>query len=38
MHRPVGAAKNKKRYPTVCIPVSPEIIAALEVGSDVEVS
>lgn len=29
---------KKKRYPSVTIPVSPEIIAALEVGGDVEVT
>lgn len=35
---PVESSKKKrKRYPTVCIPVSPEIIAALEVEGDVEV-
>lgn len=30
-------SKKEKTYPSVCIPVSPEIIAALEVGGDVEV-
>lgn len=30
-------AKKKKTYPTVTIPVSPEIIAALEVGKPVTV-
>ena len=30
--------KKQKRYPTVSIPVSPEIIAALEVGGQVEVT
>jgi hypothetical protein len=35
---PAKGEKNKKRYPTVNIPVSPEIIAALEVGGDVEVT
>jgi hypothetical protein len=36
----VGASstKKKKRYPSVAIPVSPEIIAALEVGGQVEVT
>jgi hypothetical protein len=29
--------KGEKRYPSVTIPVSPEIIAALEVGGDVVV-
>jgi hypothetical protein len=29
---PGKGEKNKKRYPSVTIPVSPEIIAALEVG------
>lgn len=29
--------KKEKRYPSVTIPVSPEIIAALEVGGDVVV-
>lgn len=29
--------KKEKRYPSVTIPVSPEIIAALEVGDDVVV-
>lgn len=33
-----SARKKEKRYPTVCIPVSPEIIAALEVGGEVEVT
>lgn len=32
-----SAKKKEKRYPTVYIPVSPEIIAALEVGSQVVV-
>lgn len=32
-----SAKKGKKSYPTVCIPVSPEIIAALEVGKPVTV-
>jgi hypothetical protein len=32
-----SSKKKEKRYPTVCIPVSPEIIAALEVGSKVTV-
>jgi hypothetical protein len=31
------ARKKEKRYPTVTVPVSPEIIAALEVGGDVVV-
>jgi hypothetical protein len=35
---PGKGEKNKKRYPTVNIPVSPEIIAALKVGGDVEVT
>jgi hypothetical protein len=30
--------KKQKRYPTVSIPVSPEIIATLEVGGQVEVT
>jgi len=30
--------KKEKTYPTVSIPVSPEIIAALEVGGQVEVT
>src|SRR4051812_10215441 len=34
---PGKGEKNKKRYPSVTIPVSPEIIAALEVGGDVVV-
>jgi hypothetical protein len=39
MAMPESSAKKKeKRYPTVCIPVSPEIIAALEVGGEVEVT
>lgn len=33
-----SARKKEKRYPTVTVPVSPEIIAALEVGGDVEVT
>ena len=36
---PVESRKKKeKRYPTVCIPVSKEIIAALEVGNQVTVT
>lgn len=30
--------KNEKRYPTVYIPVSPEIIAALKIDGEVEVT
>ncbi len=30
--------KNKKTYPSVTLPVSPEIIAALEVGENIEVT
>jgi hypothetical protein len=30
--------KSEKRYPTVSIPVSPEIIAAFEVGEDAEIT
>lgn len=33
-----SAEPNKKTYPSVCIPVSPEIIAALEVGAPVTVT
>lgn len=33
-----SSKKKEKRYPSVTIPVSPEIIAALEVGGDVEVT
>lgn len=33
-----SSTKKEKRYPTVSIPVSPEIIAALEVGGQVEVT
>ena len=29
--------KAKKRYPTVCVPASPEMIAALEVGGPVTI-
>lgn len=32
-----SSKKKEKRYPSVSIPVSPEIIAALEVGGDVVV-
>ena len=32
-----GPTKRKKTYPSVSIPVSPEIIAALEVGKPVTV-
>jgi hypothetical protein len=32
-----SSRKKEKRYPTVTVPVSPEIIAALEVGGDVVV-
>lgn len=32
-----GPKKKQKRYPSVYIPVSPEIIAALEVGGQVVV-
>lgn len=32
-----SSAKKKKRYPSVTIPVSPEIIKALEVGGEVVV-
>lgn len=34
---PAESAKKKKRYPSVTIPVSKEIIAALEVGKSVVV-
>lgn len=34
---PAMPEKKGKRYPTVSIPVSPEIIAALEVGGEVVV-
>lgn len=35
---PVEKRKKEKRYPTVCIPVSKEIIDALEVGGAVTVT
>lgn len=38
MTSPQPASKGKKRYPSVTIPVSKEIIAALEVGKPVEVT
>lgn len=31
------SGKPKKRYPTVCVPASPELIAALEVGGAVTI-
>jgi hypothetical protein len=37
MTAPSGENRKKKRYPSVTIPVSPEIIAALEVGKPVVV-
>lgn len=37
MTAPDGANRKKKRYPSVTIPVSKEIIAALEVGKPVVV-
>lgn len=33
----VGGGKPKKRYPTVTVPASPELIAALEVGGPVTI-
>jgi len=35
---PVEQRKKEKRYPTVCIPVSKEIINALEIGGQVTVT
>lgn len=34
---PAPEGKSKKRYPTVCVPASPELIAALEVGGPVTI-
>lgn len=34
---PAPEGKPKKRYPTVCVPASPELIAALEVGGPVTI-
>ncbi len=38
MTAPSPEGRKKKRYPSVTIPVSKEIIAALEVGKPVEVT
>lgn len=35
---PMEKRKKEKRYPTVCIPVSKEIINALEIGGQVTVT